>query len=246
MKSTLLTAAAILAAGSISAFAIPNVGRLNATASTSVDVREDDGLNIGVDEASELYSPSDLQALEQMDEYYRATNYADTENDALVWNASTNSKPKPLKKKTEKSTAKEKSVAKSEEKKPAKKTEERAHHVVINISTKSQTMIVTVNNEPRYSWKVTTGMKTLGPTPKGTFTPFEMNKNYFSRRFQVILPYGIKFQGGNLIHAASRGGMYWLGKPHSHGCVRLAPANAARLFALVHQAGMKNTRVIVH
>ena len=229
MKSALLTAATIIAASSFRAAAIPHVSRLNATASTSINVREDDGLNIGADEALELNTLTDLQHLQEMDAYYRATDYSDAGNGALVRTASTRSQPHT-----------------SQEKKSAKTPEERAHHVLINISTKSQTMIVTVNNEPRYAWKVTTGMKTLGPTPKGTFTPFEMNKNYFSRRFGVILPYGIKFQGGNLIHAASQGGMYWLGKPHSHGCVRLAPVNAARLFVLVRQAGMKNTRVIVH
>ena len=36
-----------------------------------------------------------------------------------------------------------------------------------------------------------------------------------------------------------------LGSPVSHGCVRLAPANAATLFALVQGQGMSQTTVMV-
>lgn len=94
-------------------------------------------------------------------------------------------------------------------------------------------------------WPVSTGLPGRGITPKGTFRPFEMNAKYFSRKFKVILPYGIKFQGGNLIHAASKGGMFYLGKRRSHGCVRLNPVHAKILYGLVREAGMKNTKVVV-
>ena len=36
-----------------------------------------------------------------------------------------------------------------------------------------------------------------------------------------------------------------LGSPASHGCVRLAPENAAKLFALVKDRGLANTKVVV-
>jgi lipoprotein-anchoring transpeptidase ErfK/SrfK len=36
-----------------------------------------------------------------------------------------------------------------------------------------------------------------------------------------------------------------LGTPASHGCVRLAPANAARLFALVERTGVAKATVVV-
>jgi lipoprotein-anchoring transpeptidase ErfK/SrfK len=121
-----------------------------------------------------------------------------------------------------------------------------ASKVVVTVSKSSQRMTVSVNGSTKYSgWKVSTG-KPGSETRSGTFTPFEMNKNYFSKRFKVILPYGIKFDGGNLIHAASKGGVTWLGQKRSHGCVRLLPSNAKLLYSLVANAGMKNTRVIVH
>jgi hypothetical protein len=37
-----------------------------------------------------------------------------------------------------------------------------------------------------------------------------------------------------------------LGRPASHGCVRLAPANAARLYQLVRTHGLTRTQVGVH
>ena len=36
-----------------------------------------------------------------------------------------------------------------------------------------------------------------------------------------------------------------LGGPASHGCIRLHPANAATLFALVKQRGMGDTTIVV-
>jgi lipoprotein-anchoring transpeptidase ErfK/SrfK len=117
--------------------------------------------------------------------------------------------------------------------------------VLVHIDKRIQRMTVEVDGKVRYSgWKVSTGMPGY-ETRSGTFTPFEMNKSYYSKEFRVILPYGIKFDGGNLIHAASVPGQQWLGQAHSHGCVRLLPANAKTLFNIVSRAGMKNTRVIV-
>ena len=36
-----------------------------------------------------------------------------------------------------------------------------------------------------------------------------------------------------------------LGRPASHGCVRLSPQNAATLYALVKENGLENTQVIL-
>ena len=42
--------------------------------------------------------------------------------------------------------------------------------------------------------------------------------------------------------------MVWvkkLGKPVSHGCVRISPKNAAALYSLVAKNGIKNTQVVL-
>lgn len=120
-------------------------------------------------------------------------------------------------------------------------------NLTITVNQRTQRMEVRQNGKLKFGgWKVSTGMKSLGKTPNGTFTPFEMNRNYRSKRFNVILPNGIKFSGGNLIHAASPGGVNYLGQARSHGCIRLHPTHAKQLFDLVKQVGMSNTRVVVH
>jgi lipoprotein-anchoring transpeptidase ErfK/SrfK len=58
------------------------------------------------------------------------------------------------------------------------------------------------------------------------------------------MPHSIFFTPtGHAIHGSPH--IKSLGRPVSHGCVRLAPDNAATLYALVEKDGMKNTRVIV-
>jgi lipoprotein-anchoring transpeptidase ErfK/SrfK len=51
------------------------------------------------------------------------------------------------------------------------------------------------------------------------------------------------FHGGYAVHGTNAVGS--LGRPVSHGCVRLAPGNAAKLFSMVKQYGFGNTRIVV-
>lgn len=113
----------------------------------------------------------------------------------------------------------------------------------IYVNKTRQTMTVVENGVVKFSgWPVSTGVRG-NETRSGVFTPFEMDKNYFSKKFKVILPYGIKFDRGNLIHATK--GLSYLGKKRSAGCVRLHPHHAKILFEMVRRTGMKNTRVVI-
>jgi lipoprotein-anchoring transpeptidase ErfK/SrfK len=116
--------------------------------------------------------------------------------------------------------------------------------VVISINKASQTMTVSIDGEREYVWPISTGAPGY-TTPSGTYRPFRMEKKHFSKEWDdAPMPHSIFFTGvGHAIH-----GSYYvnsLGRRASHGCVRLAPANAARLFTLVQKAGMSNTTVIV-
>ncbi len=58
------------------------------------------------------------------------------------------------------------------------------------------------------------------------------------------MPYSIFFtRAGHAIHGSYA--IRRLGRPASHGCVRLAPKNAAQLFALVRKHGLANTQVVI-
>jgi lipoprotein-anchoring transpeptidase ErfK/SrfK len=56
------------------------------------------------------------------------------------------------------------------------------------------------------------------------------------------MPYSIFFDGGYAIHGSYE--ISHLGRPASHGCIRLHPDNAAVLFTLV-KANVKDTQIVV-
>jgi hypothetical protein len=119
-----------------------------------------------------------------------------------------------------------------------------AKAVVISINKVSQKMTVSVDGDVEYVWPVSTGAAGY-TTPSGSFRPFRMEKDHFSKEWDdAPMPHSIFFTGqGHAIHGSYH--VKSLGRRASHGCVRLAPANAAKLFALVQKSGMANTRVVV-
>ena len=113
---------------------------------------------------------------------------------------------------------------------------------MILIDKSAQKMTVTVNGEDRYVWPVSTGRSGYD-TPSGDFQPFRMEKDHFSREWDdAPMPNSIFFSKiGHAIHGTFEARN--LGRPASHGRVRLSTQNAATLFALVKQEGVFNTRV---
>jgi hypothetical protein len=115
-------------------------------------------------------------------------------------------------------------------------------NIMITINKSSQRMTVSVNGEDRYTWPVSTGRSGYD-TPSGEFQPFRMEKDHFSKEWDdAPMPNSIFFTKiGHAIHGTFEGRN--LGRPVSHGCVRLSTQNAATLYALVKQEGVFNTRV---
>ena len=116
--------------------------------------------------------------------------------------------------------------------------------LLIEIDKAAQTMTVSVDGEQLHVWPVSTGQSGYD-TPNGEFKPFRMERDHFSREWDdAPMPYSIFFtQIGHAIH-----GTYDtknLGKPVSHGCVRLSRANAGILWSLVRQQKMANTQVVL-
>jgi hypothetical protein len=119
-----------------------------------------------------------------------------------------------------------------------------AAKVVISINEHSQEMTVMVDGREEYVWPVSTGIARYA-TPGGKYTPFRMEEFHFSEEWDdAPMPHSIFFtRVGHAIHGTEH--VEKLGSRASHGCVRLDPANAATLFALVEEVGMPNTTVIV-
>ena len=104
----------------------------------------------------------------------------------------------------------------------------------IHIDLSSQRMYVT-SSQGSYAWPVSTARAGYY-TPRGSFAPTGMQMMHYSRKYHMSpMPYSIFFRGGYAIHGTYATGA--LGSPASHGCVRLAPGNAATLYHLVQSEG---------
>jgi L,D-transpeptidase catalytic domain len=116
--------------------------------------------------------------------------------------------------------------------------------ILIKIDKSTQRMTVVQGGEPLYNWVVSTG-RTGHATPSGSFTAFRMDADHYSKEWDdAPMPHSIFFtMTGVAIHGSYE--TKKLGMPASHGCVRLSPANAATLFALVAQNGVTNTKVVL-
>jgi lipoprotein-anchoring transpeptidase ErfK/SrfK len=116
--------------------------------------------------------------------------------------------------------------------------------VLINIDKTKQKMTVFLDGVERYDWPVSTG-RTGYSTPSGTFTPTSMNVIWYSKQWDNSpMPHSIFFmKDGHAIHGSHE--VKNLGKPASHGCVRISPQNAATLYGLVAENGMQNTQVVL-
>jgi lipoprotein-anchoring transpeptidase ErfK/SrfK len=115
--------------------------------------------------------------------------------------------------------------------------------VEAKISLSSQRMYVSVNGARKYTWPVSTARSGYR-TPTGTFRPQRLERMWHSTKYDnAPMPHSVFFYGGYAIHGTNA--VKSLGRPASHGCVRLAPGNAATLYSLVSKYGMGNTRVVV-
>ena len=116
-------------------------------------------------------------------------------------------------------------------------------NVLVRVSRGSQTMEVSVDGAPVYTWRVSTGRAGFG-TPAGVFHPQRMAARWFSTvYYNAPMPHAIFFHGGFAIHGSYD--IARLGGPASHGCIRLHPNAAAILFDLVQRQGMRNTTIVV-
>ncbi len=118
-----------------------------------------------------------------------------------------------------------------------------AADVQVRIDKGRQTMKVYVDGHLRDEWPVSTGRGGYG-TPGGTFRPQRLEKRWYSTQYQgASMHNAIFFHGGYAIHATTEVGR--LGHAASHGCIRLAPKNAAELYSLVRSHGAARTRITI-
>jgi len=113
--------------------------------------------------------------------------------------------------------------------------------IKVKIMLSTQRMKVFKNNKLLYKWKVSTARKGH-KTPKGNFKVQLMKKMHYSSLYNnAPMPYTIFYDGNYAIHGTSK--IRKLGRPASHGCVRLHTRNAKKLYTLVRKNGKKNMSI---
>ncbi len=116
-----------------------------------------------------------------------------------------------------------------------------APKLVAKIDLSQQRMRVYINGRQQYSWPVSTARRGYR-TPVGSFSPKVLKRMHYSRKYNNSpMPHSVFFLGGYAIHGT--GAVRRLGRPASHGCVRLHPGNARRLYRLIRAYGKRNTRI---
>ena len=118
----------------------------------------------------------------------------------------------------------------------------KAEDVTIVVDVSEQKMYVETPTD-YFEWDVSTGRKGYR-TPTGVYQPYLLKKMHYSSKYNnAPMPHSIFFHGGYAIHATKA--VDKLGRPASHGCIRLHPRNARWLFKLVKDYGADNTTIYI-
>jgi lipoprotein-anchoring transpeptidase ErfK/SrfK len=104
--------------------------------------------------------------------------------------------------------------------------------VVARVNIASQRMVLIVDGNVEAIWRVSTAARGYR-TPRGSYRPTALRRMHYS----------VFFRGGYAVHGTNH--VRSLGRPVSHGCIRLAPRNAAMLYYLIRQHGPRATRIVI-
>lgn len=122
-------------------------------------------------------------------------------------------------------------------------TEPPSQKLVVRIDLSDQRMFVYVGEQLSYVFPVSTGRKGYG-TPVGRYQAQWLSPNHRSRKYNnAPMPWSVFFYEGYAIHGTTE--VKRLGRPASHGCVRLHPDDANVVFSLVKQLGKDSSLITV-
>jgi len=115
-------------------------------------------------------------------------------------------------------------------------------YVSISRQTMDVLVVRTDGTAEIHNWNVSTGRKGFA-TPTGNYKPTWLSRNHHSKKYDAPMPFAVFFHGGYAVHATTD--LKRLGRPASHGCVRLAKGDAAAFFSLVAKHGRANTEISI-
>jgi lipoprotein-anchoring transpeptidase ErfK/SrfK len=116
--------------------------------------------------------------------------------------------------------------------------------VFADINLTTQRMTVSDKSGVLYKWKISSAGGGY-VTPIGVYRPQWISAMHYSKQYyNAPMPYSVFFHRGYAIHGTVA--VERLGRPASHGCVRLATPNAKKFFDLVQKRGKELVRITVH
>ncbi len=116
-------------------------------------------------------------------------------------------------------------------------------YLIIKVSKSHQRLNIYVNNKYLWRCKVSTARRGY-VTPSGHYKPYMLERMHYSRKYHNSpMPWSVFFRGGYAIHGTHAIGH--LGRRASHGCVRVHPRNARRIYRLIQKYGKRNTKIII-
>jgi lipoprotein-anchoring transpeptidase ErfK/SrfK len=111
----------------------------------------------------------------------------------------------------------------------------------INLTT--QRLTVSDRFGVRHTWKISSARGGY-VTPVGVYKPQWTSRMHYSKQYyNSPMPYSVFFHRGYAVHGTSAVGR--LGRPASHGCVRLRTSNAKKFYNLVNTHGKGLTKITV-
>lgn len=118
-----------------------------------------------------------------------------------------------------------------------------AASLTVRIDISKQNMRVSRDRQTLYVWPVSTARAGYR-TPVGVYRPVRLERMWYSTKYDNSpMPHSVFFYYGYAIHGTND--LRHLGRPASHGCVRLHPAHARKLFSLIKRYGRSRTTIIV-
>jgi len=115
--------------------------------------------------------------------------------------------------------------------------------LVARVDLSDQRMYVYVDEKLVYTFPVSSGRKGYG-TPTGKWNAYWLSPKHRSRKYNnAPMPWAVFFHEGYAVHGTTD--LRNIGRPASHGCIRLAPENAKTFFRLVEANGKESALISI-
>lgn len=115
--------------------------------------------------------------------------------------------------------------------------------LVARVDLSDQRMYVYLDERLIHTFPVSSGRGKYG-TPTGRWSAYWLSPKHRSRKYNnAPMPWAVFFHEGYAVHGTTD--LRNLGRPASHGCIRLHPDNARTFFKMVQTSGKESTLISI-